>query len=89
MLRHVALLTIQGKEFDLMPIPLRTVRPFVLEDINLMEIHEEEGLDLSDQMEITKFLKGKVNRFPSCFFHFTNRNLVGKCADRAGRNFVG
>jgi len=58
--RHVALLTIQNKEFDLMPIPLRTVRPFVLEDIDLAEIHEEEGLDLKDQMEITKFLKARV-----------------------------
>jgi double-strand break repair protein MRE11 len=58
--RHVALLTIQSKEFDLMPIPLRTVRPFVLEDIDLAEVHEEEGLDLKDQMEITKFLKARV-----------------------------
>jgi len=58
--RHVALLTIQNKEFDLMPIPLRTVRPFVLEDINLADVHEEEGLDLKDPMEITKFLKARV-----------------------------
>jgi double-strand break repair protein MRE11 len=43
-----------------MPIPLRTVRPFVLEDISLAEVHEEEGLDLQDQMEITKFLKARV-----------------------------
>lgn len=60
--RHVALLTIQNKEFDLMPIPLRTVRPFVLEAIDLAEVHEEEGLDLQDQMEITKFLKARVGR---------------------------
>lgn len=60
-LRHVALLTIQNKEFDLMPIPLRTVRPFILEEICLTDVHEEEGLDLSDQMEISKFLKGRVS----------------------------
>jgi double-strand break repair protein MRE11 len=43
-----------------MPIPLRTVRPFVLEDICLADVHEEEGLDIKDQMEITKFLKLRV-----------------------------
>jgi double-strand break repair protein MRE11 len=42
------------------PIPLRTVRPFVIESVVLSEIAEEEGLNLSDQMEITKFLKNKV-----------------------------
>jgi len=56
--RHVALLQIQGKEFQLTPLPLRTVRPFVLEEVVLSD---EEGIDLNDQMEITKFLKAKVN----------------------------
>ncbi|KAF7969669.1 hypothetical protein HWV62_26723 [Athelia sp. TMB] len=59
--KHVALLTIQGKEFDLMPIPLRTVRPFVLEEVDLMEVADRDGLDLKDQMEITKYLKARVN----------------------------
>ena len=44
-----------------MPIPLRTVRPFILEEICLTDVQEEEGLDLSDQMEISKFLKGRVS----------------------------
>ncbi|KAJ7084037.1 Metallo-dependent phosphatase-like protein [Mycena belliarum] len=59
--KHVALLQIQGKEFEMTPIPLRTVRPFVIESIVLSEIAEEEGLNLADQMEITKYLKAKVN----------------------------
>ncbi|KAJ6588269.1 Mre11 DNA-binding presumed domain-containing protein [Mycena capillaripes] len=59
--KHVALLQILGKEFEMTPIPLRTVRPFVIESVVLSEIAEEEGLNLSDQMEITKFLKNKVN----------------------------
>ena len=63
--RHVALLQIQGKEFQLTPLPLRTVRPFIIEDIVLSEIAEEVGLDLNDQMAINKFLKGKVSLF-SC-----------------------
>ena len=60
--RHVALVQIQGKDFQLTPIPLRTVRPFVIEQIVLTDIAEEAGLDLNDQMEITKFLKSKVGR---------------------------
>ena len=51
----------QGKEFKMTPLKLRTVRPFVIEELSLAEIAEEDGLDLSDQMEISKFLKGKVN----------------------------
>ncbi|KJA23840.1 hypothetical protein HYPSUDRAFT_39364 [Hypholoma sublateritium FD-334 SS-4] len=60
--KHVALVQIQGKEFNLTPLPLRTVRPFVIEEVVLADIAEEEGLDLNDQMEITKFLKVKVNK---------------------------
>ena len=67
-IRHVALLQIQGKEFQLTPLPLRTVRPFIIEDIVLNEVADDVGLDLNDQMAITKFLKGKV----SLFSVFTN-----------------
>ncbi|KDQ54119.1 hypothetical protein JAAARDRAFT_196877 [Jaapia argillacea MUCL 33604] len=59
--QHVALLQIQGKEFQLTPIPLRSVRPFVLDEVVLSEMAEEEGFDLTDQMEIANFLKARVN----------------------------
>ncbi|THH12098.1 hypothetical protein EW146_g7826 [Bondarzewia mesenterica] len=59
--KHVALLKIQGKEFELTPIPLRTVRPFVMDEVVLTEAAEEEGFDITDQMEVTKFLKARVN----------------------------
>ncbi|KAH7925347.1 DNA repair exonuclease [Leucogyrophana mollusca] len=58
--KHVALLQIQGKEFELQPIPLRTVRPFVLEEVILAEAAEEEGFDLGDQIAVSKFLKSRV-----------------------------
>ena len=58
--RHVALLKIQGKEFELTPIPLRSVRPFVIDDVDLREAAEEEGFDLSDKLAVNKFLKKKV-----------------------------
>ena len=45
----------------MIPIPLRTVRPFVMDEILLTEAAEEEGFDVSDQMEITKYLKLRVS----------------------------
>lgn len=63
--RHVALVEIQGKEFQLKPIPLRTVRPFVLEDVILSEASEEEGFDINDQIAVSKFLKSRVSQV--CF----------------------
>lgn len=53
---------IQGKQFQLKPIPLRTVRPFVLEDIVLSEAAEEEGFDMNDQIAVSKFLKSRVSQ---------------------------
>ncbi|KAH8112242.1 DNA repair exonuclease [Phellopilus nigrolimitatus] len=59
--KHVALLQIQGKEFHMDPIPLRTVRPFVIDEVFLIEAAEEEGFDVTDQIEVGKFLRAKVN----------------------------
>ena len=59
--RHVALLEIQHNTFQLTPIPLRTVRPFVLDEVILSEAAETEGLDTSNQIEVMKFLRGRVS----------------------------
>ncbi|KAI6145221.1 Metallo-dependent phosphatase-like protein [Pisolithus tinctorius] len=59
--KHVALLQIQDKEFEMKPIPLRTVRPFVLEEVVLSEAAEEEDFELNDQIAVSKFLKSRVN----------------------------
>jgi double-strand break repair protein MRE11 len=42
-------------------IPLRTVRPFVMDEIVLTDVAEEEGFDVTDQIEITKYLKLRVS----------------------------
>jgi double-strand break repair protein MRE11 len=60
------LLEIQGKEFKLTPIPLRTVRPFVIDNIVLNEVADDEGIDLSSQIEINKYLKAKVRMSLPC-----------------------
>ncbi|KAI0800087.1 DNA repair exonuclease [Fomes fomentarius] len=59
--KHVALLEIQGKEFELTAIPLRSVRPFVIDEVELSAAAEEEGFELYDKIEVAKFLKTKVN----------------------------
>ena len=52
---------IQGTEFELTPIPLRTVRPFVMDDVLLTDVAEEEGFDVTNQMEIAKYLRLRVS----------------------------
>ena len=59
--RHCALLEVQGKNFEITPIVLRTVRPFKLAEVILTQVAEEEGLDLSDKIEINKYLKHRIN----------------------------
>jgi double-strand break repair protein MRE11 len=58
--RHVALVEIRGKEFQLTPLPLRTVRPFVMDEIQLTSAAEDEGFDANDQIAVSAFLKSKV-----------------------------
>ncbi|KAB5589653.1 Double-strand break repair protein MRE11 [Ceratobasidium theobromae] len=59
--KHVGLLEIQHNTFQLTPIPLRTVRPFVLDEVNLMEASETDGLDTTNQVAVMKFLRERVN----------------------------
>ena len=59
--RHVSLLKIQGKEFEMEPIRLRSVRPFVWEEVSLIEAAEGDDVDLSTKVKVNKFLKGKVS----------------------------
>ncbi|KAH8829233.1 Metallo-dependent phosphatase-like protein [Flagelloscypha sp. PMI_526] len=60
--KKVALLKIQGKEFELTPLPLRTVRPFVMDEVALSEIAEEEEIDLSNQLEINRYLRERITQ---------------------------
>lgn len=58
--RHVALVRVQGTRYDLTPIPLRSVRPFLADDLDLAEAAEEENVDLSDTLAVMKFIRTKV-----------------------------
>ena len=61
--KHVAVLSITGRDYKVEPIRLKTVRPFVMREIVLAE--EKEAVKLakkaSNRTELTRFLEGKVN----------------------------
>ncbi|KAI0692701.1 Mre11 DNA-binding presumed domain-containing protein [Cytidiella melzeri] len=59
--KHVALMEVHGKEYRLTPIPLRTVRPFIMDEVILSDAAEDEEFDLNDRMAISKYLRAKVN----------------------------
>lgn len=60
--RHVSLVTIQGaEEFEMRSIRLRTVRPFIFDEIVLADEQKADSkLDLRTKSQINQFLKKKV-----------------------------
>lgn len=46
--KHVAVLEIYKNEFKMKPFPLKTVRPFVFESVNIADVAEELKLDEGD-----------------------------------------
>ncbi|KAK4686796.1 double-strand break repair protein MRE11, partial [Tremellales sp. Uapishka_1] len=60
--KHVGILSIQGSQFQIAEIPLKTVRPFELDEVVLAEVAEEgqDGVDLEDKDSITKYLRTRV-----------------------------
>ena len=65
--KHVAILTITGRDFKVEPIRLKTVRPFVMREIVLAE--EKEALKIAKKAnhrsELTNFLKSIVEEMIS------------------------
>jgi double-strand break repair protein MRE11 len=69
MSRKVGILSIQRDQFNIEPIPLKTVRPFKIGDIVLEEEadDEESGIDLEKRETITAFLRIKVGDTIGCW----------------------
>ncbi|GAA5871171.1 hypothetical protein JCM3774_006812 [Rhodotorula dairenensis] len=62
--KHVGLIKVQGKEFEFEPIRLRSVRPFIFEDLALAMYHDKQTDDrkkLTSKVAVNKYLKSKVN----------------------------
>lgn len=56
--KHVAILEITGKEFKCIPVPLKTVRPFVMREIVLANEREMKNIwkKAENRSEITRYL---------------------------------
>ena len=61
--KHVALLQLRGDQWKMEPIPLQTVRPFLVKEI-ILEDHDEEH-DLNSE-EGLRYAAGRLH--PSCRF---------------------
>lgn len=61
--RHVGILSIQGSQFQIAEIPLKTVRPFELDEVVLTEAAADEGtgVNLEDKDTITAYLRKQVS----------------------------
>jgi double-strand break repair protein MRE11 len=59
--KHIGLLEIVGNEFRVTPIPLTTVRPFVLDEVVLSDHLDPSRIDGNDSDPIMEFLSQKVN----------------------------
>ena len=60
--RHVGILSIQGSQFQITEIPLKTVRPFEMDELVLTEaaVDESNKINLEDKDTITAYLRKEV-----------------------------
>ncbi|WVR08323.1 DNA repair protein (mre11) [Kwoniella sp. DSM 27419] len=60
--KHVGILSIQGSQFQIAEIPLKTVRPFELDEVVLAYAAEQGAVNLDDKDSISAYLKEQVDR---------------------------
>lgn len=56
----VALVHVRHKDFKLNPIPLQTVRPFVMKEVSLSVEARNSGINVLDRQDVTKLLRAHV-----------------------------
>lgn len=59
--KHVGILKIQGKAFDMEKVRLKTVRPFIMDDIVVSDVAEIENIQLENKVQVNKYLKTRVS----------------------------
>ncbi|WVF68869.1 DNA repair protein (mre11) [Kwoniella sp. CBS 6097] len=58
--KHVGILSVQGSQFQIAEIPLKTVRPFKMDEVFLSYAAEQGALNLEDKDSITDYLRIQV-----------------------------
>ncbi|PWN37275.1 DNA repair exonuclease [Meira miltonrushii] len=58
--KQVAIIHVKGRDFTMEPLTLKTVRPFVMDEVDLDEIVDQANLRIDDKQGVTKLLKRKV-----------------------------
>lgn len=58
--KKVAIIHVKGRDFTMEPLTLKTVRPFVMDEVDLDEIVDQANLRIDDKQGVTKLLKRRV-----------------------------
>lgn len=58
--RQVAIIHVEKRDYMVEPITLKTVRPFIMDDIDLDDELEAAGLTIDDKQAVGKLLKTKI-----------------------------
>ncbi|CAO1636380.1 unnamed protein product [Parajaminaea phylloscopi] len=56
----VGIIHVQGTDYRMEPIPLQTVRPFVMDDMSLTEEAKDAGINLTDKAAVQQLLRRRV-----------------------------
>lgn len=59
--KQVGLLSIHGRTYKMEPLPLKTVRPFVMDTLDLTDEADLGNVDLKKRESVQKLLRQKVN----------------------------
>ena len=62
----MGILSVQGTQFQITEIPLKTVRPFEMDEVVLTEVAADESnkIDMSDKDSIAAYLRKRVRVLP-------------------------
>ena len=60
--KHCGILEVCGDEFRLVPVPLETVRPFLVEEVSLNDVDDLDATQADGVTQMTEYLTGRVRQ---------------------------
>ena len=60
--KHCGILEVCGDEFRLVPVPLETVRPFLVEEVSLNDVDDLDATQADVVTQMTEYLTGRVRQ---------------------------